>query len=62
MLKCSAYEIKYISITSVDRGILNIIHPICPIEENANNGRISVCTSPPTPPTIALRAAKGAIK
>ena len=32
-----------------------------PIDENAKRGRISVCINPPSPPTIAFRAANTGI-
>lgn len=33
-----------------------IIHPMCPMEEKASRGRISVCINPPAPPTMAFTA------
>ena len=62
IIRCNTQEVKYNLITKFDIGIVKIIHPMWPIDENANKGRISVCIKPPKPPTRALSAAKGAIK
>lgn len=45
--------------TKLESGILNISHPIWPIDEKASSGRISVCIKPPKPPISALREAIG---
>ena len=57
-IKWIVYEIKYRSVIKLEKGILNRSQPMCPIEENAKSGRISVWISPPTPPTMAFRAAR----
>ena len=52
---------KYKIIMEFDKGMLNNSQPICPMDENARRGRISVCINPPMPPIMAFRAARGAI-
>ena len=49
-------------IIKFEKGTLNNNHPIWPIDENASNGRISVCINPPRPPTTAFKAAMAGIR
>ena len=48
------YVAKYIDAMVEDISLATSIHPICPIDEYAINGRSWVWFRPPIPPTMAL--------